>query len=155
MGLLGCVAEQTSAPSTGVEVPIVRLRSEPYSFSFYTGIQEPSRLVIRDLETWRSVWNRLYDGSTPVPALPDIDFSKEILVVAALGERGSSGYIIVFEGAVENDAGGADVIVRSLSPARNCATLTVLTQPVDIAKIPLKYSLVRFVERKGTAICGA
>lgn len=88
-----------------------------------------------------------------MPALPDIDFSREILVVAALGERGSSGYIIVFEGAVENGAGGVDVVVRSLSPARNCGTLTVLTQPVDIARIPVKYASVRFVERKGTAMC--
>lgn len=151
--LLGCVTEQPSAPSTGVEVPIVRLRTEPYSFSFFTGIREPARLVIRDIGTWRSVWNRLYDRSSPVPALPDIDFSKETVVVAALGERGSSGYIIVFEGAFENDAGGVDVIVRFLSPARNCMTPAVLTQPVDIARIPVKYASVRFVERKGTAMC--
>jgi hypothetical protein len=153
LSLVACGDQELSSPSVGVEVPIVRLRAEPYSFSFFTGLHESTRLIVRDRDTWRSTWNKLYDGQSPVPALPDIDFSKEMVVVAALGERGSGGYSIVFENASEDEAGGVNVVVRSTSPGRGCAAPTVLTQPADLAKIPNRYASIRFIEREEVRNC--
>lgn len=86
--------------------------------------------------------------------MPAVDFANEEILVAALGERGSSGYSIVFEGASANDKGEIDVVVRFGAPGKNCATLTVLTQPVDIARIPKTAAIVRFVERSSVTQCG-
>jgi hypothetical protein len=151
--LVGCGDQELSSPSTGIDVPIVRLRSEPNSFSYFTGIRESTRLIVRDRDTWRATWNKLYDRQSPVPAIPDIDFSKEMVVVAALGERGSGGYSIVFENASENEAGGVNVVVRSTSPGRGCAAPTVMTQPTDLARIPNRYPSIRFIEREEVRTC--
>ena len=150
----GCTNQEPSVPSIGVEVPIVRLRAEPSSFAAYSGFHESTRLVIRDRDAWRSTWNKLYERTSPIPPMPEIDFSNEVVMVAALGERGSGGYNVVFSGATENESGGIDVIVRATSPGDRCARLTVLTQPVDIARVPRTYGSIRFVERQAVVNCG-
>ena len=150
----GCSSQEISPPSTGVEVPIVRLRAEPSSFTAFSGFRESSRLVIRDRDAWRSIWSKLYERTSPIPPMPEIDFANEVVVVAALGERGSGGFNVVFSGATENDSGGIDVTVRAASPGDRCAMLTVLTQPVDIARVPRVYSSIRFVERNEVVNCG-
>jgi hypothetical protein len=149
----GCSSKEISSPSTGVEVPIVRLRAEPSSFTAFSGFRESSRLVIRDRGAWRSIWDKLYQRTSLVPALPEIDFSNEVIVVAALGERGSGAYNVVFGGATENESGGIDVVVRVISPGNRCALPAVLTQPVDLARVPRAYDSIRFVERKEVVNC--
>jgi len=151
--LLGCSTEQPLSPSTGVEVPIVRFRSEGYSYSSFSGAKKSTRVVVRDAIAWQSVWNTLHQGISVVPALPIIDFSKESVVFAALGERGSGGYGVVFKGASENQAGGLNVVVMSVLPGGGCGYPTVMTQPVDIARIPARYSLVQFVEEDEEVKC--
>jgi len=151
VGLTLVACSGPSSPSTGAEVPIVRLRAQPYSF---TGLRDSARIVVRDAEAWRSMWNRLYEGMSPIPTLPEIDFSKEAIIVAALGQRGSGGYGVIFKSASEDDAGGINVVVLSSTPDRNCGLPTVLTQPVDVARIPNRYASIRFIERNEVVKCG-
>jgi hypothetical protein len=153
VGLLGC-ASQPLAPTTGVDVPLARFAAEPSSFLYFSGLNTPARLVVEDRLTWQAVWSEMYGRGSEVPPLPDIDFSKEEILVAALGTRGSSGYSVVFKRASGNDTGGVDVVVQSGSPGKNCVTLTVLTQPVDIARIPKVSGTIHFVERASVSNCG-
>ena len=159
LSLAGCTNALSSVSTdrsvmSGTEVPVVRLRAEPYSFSYNTGLVQPERIVIRDIEAWRSTWNKIYERHSPVPALPEIDFSKQAVIVAALGQRSSGGYTIIVESASVNDAGGLNVVVRSISPGSNCGTTAALTQPADVAKIPNSYTAVQFVEKAEVSNCG-
>ena len=86
--------------------------------------------------------------------MPAVDFANEEILIAALGERGSSGYSIVFEGASANGKGEIDVVVHSDAPGKSCPALTVLTQPVDIARIPTTTAMIRFVETTSVTHCG-
>src|SRR4051812_24774009 len=88
-------------PHPGTSLTIVRLRDEPYSFSFNSGFDQPARVVVRDAATWRLVWNQVFLRQTPVPPLPSVDFSREMIVVVALGSRSSGGYSILLDGASE------------------------------------------------------
>lgn len=153
-GLLGCAREPLSPSTPGADVPLTRFTTEPSSFLHFSGLNTPARLVVGDQSTWRAVWTEIYGRGSEVPPLPDIDFSKEEILVAALGTRGSSGYSIVFQTASANDSGGVDVIVQSGSPGSGCAALTVLTQPVDIARIPKVSGAIHFVERTNVSNCG-
>src|SRR5215211_7596813 len=95
LGLALVACSTTVSEPRVANVPIVRLRSEPYSFAYNTGLVQPVRLVVRDTDTWRSTWSRIYERHSPVPPLPEVDFSKEAIIVAALGQRGSGGYSII------------------------------------------------------------
>jgi hypothetical protein len=130
---------------SGTEVPVVRLRAEPYSLAYYSAMQESQRLVVRDADTWSSVWAGIVGSQSPAPAPPAIDFSKEMVVVASLGARPSGGYSILVQAATMTDD-GLYVQVRTISPGRNCAVTAALTQPVDVARLPATDRAVHFVE---------
>ncbi|MDO8434616.1 MAG: protease complex subunit PrcB family protein [Candidatus Binatus sp.] len=154
MGAIVSACSGSLLEPSGPEVPMVRLRAEPYSYTFYSGLATPARIVVRDPATWQSVWTQIHARRSPQPALPAFDFSREMVVVAALGTRSSGGYGILLERASAEVADGVAISVRSSSPGKNCGVTLALTAPVDIASLPLSAGPVRFVERSVTTDCG-
>ena len=149
---LGACSDSTSSPGKpGANIPVVRLRSEPYPFAFYSGLDKPDRIVIRDPVTWQMVWKKVWFGDSEVPPLPAVDFSSEMILVAALGARSTGGYGILIDRAHEVANGGISVTVRSISPL-NCVVTEAFTQPVDIARLPIRRR-VEFTERSEVHQC--
>ena len=103
------------------------------------GIWDQLRIVIRDRATWENTWRRIvspdpyHDPYQAVPALPEIDFSREMLVVVAMGQRPSSGYQIIIKSAREG-RNRLEVEVESV-PACGMQ-MAVMTAPIDIVRIP-------------------
>jgi hypothetical protein len=95
------------------------------------------RLVVRDRDTWVQVWNRINLPSKS-PPLPEIDFTREMLVVAAMGWRPSSGYRIVMDKAYLYESyPRLEVVVRSIDNTK-CPGLghfTTITSPIDIVRL--------------------
>jgi hypothetical protein len=147
-----CASSEQSTLPPGPNIPVVRLRAEPYSFEFYSGLNTPARLVVRDPAAWQSLWVQIYQRRFPVPPVPAIDFSREMLIVVALGSRSSGGYVILIDRA---SGEGADVTiaVRSISPGPRCGVTGALTQPVDIARLPRRDGEVRFLEQGEITEC--
>ena len=133
----------------GDPVPVTRLRAEPYSLSYYSALKTAQRIVVRDEATWRTLWPQLQAG----PELPAIDFTREMVVVVALGERNSGGYSILIESAAAT-GDGVTVQVRSISPGKQCGATAALTQPVDAARLPRVEGTVRFVDVATVHDCG-
>jgi hypothetical protein len=150
---VACSSADITTQPIGPNVPMVRLRADPYSFTFSSGLDKPARIVVRDNATWRTLWSQIYLGSAPVPPPPAIDFSREMIVVVALGSRSTGGYGILLEDASEDGAGGTAIAVRSMSPGPGCVVTLAFTQPVDIARLPLRQGEVRFVERAQVFEC--
>lgn len=135
----GCA--HPNSPST--PLTLIRFRTEPSSYLTFGGYDQPQTLVVHDRDTWIRIWAELNRRITPVPAMPEIDFASEMVVVAALGNQPSSGFDIVFTGATEAD-GVVTVEVESRSPGPTCVTLTVITSPLDLARIPRRNGAVVF-----------
>ncbi len=107
--------------------------------------------MIRDPVTWQMVWKKVWFGDSEVPPLPAVDFSSEMILVAALGARSTGGYGILIDGANEVGIGGVNVTIRSTSPL-NCLVTEAFTQPVDIARLPIR-GRVEFTERSQVHQC--
>ena len=129
---------------SGEVLPVVRLTGEPRSFTWHSGLTDPERIVVRDATAWAVTWKRIWAPSSPPPPLPEIDFAQEMVVVAALGQRPTNGYDIFIDTAT---ASGADVSVSVRSVA-SCGFLTVVTHPVDVARLPRRTGKVRFKEKE-------
>ncbi len=136
----------------GEELPMVRLRRGPYSFSYYSGMEKPGWLVVRDSVRWRATWTAISRGRSPVPPLPRVDFDREVVLVAALGERSSGGYTVLLDRAVQR-GNHVEVTVRSTSPGRSCGVADVHTQPIDLARLPRTGRPIRFREQKKVKQC--
>lgn len=125
----------------------------PAGLSF-SGIHTQVRQVIQDEATWRAVWQQIFAGRVPQPALEPVDFSKETVLLAAMGDCSNSGFSIAIDGAF-TDANGTTAAVSSNSPDPMCMgtmTMQVITQPLDVVAIP-KASAVTFAERGSMSMC--
>jgi len=155
----GCAVGETMLPNPAegsaenhTPIAVTRLSSGPYPLTVSSGITDSTRVVIRDAEAWRQMWDRVWSQQTPAPALPAIDFTREMVVVVGLGTRSSGGYSIVVDGA--SVAGGTiEVVVQKTSPGASCVVTSALTEPVDIARLPRRSEPVRFVERHTVRAC--
>ncbi|MEO7522348.1 MAG: protease complex subunit PrcB family protein [Gemmatimonas sp.] len=137
----------------GTSIPLTRLRAEPYAFSLNSGVDEPERLVVRDSAAWSRLWTRVHARQTPIPPLPRVDFTRDMVVFAALGTKPSGGFSVLLDSAFEASDGGIDVVVRSIKPGPKCGVTAALTEPVDIARLARRESPVNFVERSETTDC--
>jgi hypothetical protein len=146
---LGCGSSPAAPGQPGEPLSIVRLGTDAASFTYYSGLKETQRVIVRDRATWQAVWSSIWKMQSPEPPLPDIDFTREMVVVAALGERPTGGYGIFVDAASEGPS-GVTVRVRSISPSGACMTTQALTQPVDIARMPRRSGPVAFEERAET-----
>ncbi|HJT29597.1 MAG TPA: protease complex subunit PrcB family protein [Pyrinomonadaceae bacterium] len=97
------------------------------------------RLVIRNRDEFSDFWKGLGANVPPgqwMPPLPEIDFAKEMIIVAAMGERPSSGYTIMIDGVCEVD-GHVEVFVSSQEGGASCGgVLPMVTAPADAVRIP-------------------
>ncbi len=143
---------QPEAPTKATPLPLARLATESRAFMIFSGYPEATTRVVRDRDAWQSAWNEIHRNLMPVPPLPDVDFSAEMIVLAAMGTRPSSGYDIVLTGASETNA-VVTVEAEARSPGPKCVTLTVLTSPLDVARIPKRPASVVFHTTSITVLC--
>jgi hypothetical protein len=95
-----------------------------------TGVIEARRLVIRDASTWAEFWAELGLGDRP-----GVDFSKDMVIAVAAGQRPSGGHEIAVKQITQAN-GELTIKVVEARPGPNCIATTSLTQPVDIVVIP-------------------
>jgi len=124
-------------------------RSGPrWSFTSGSGLKERLRTVIRTREAWVEMWKRIYNANPPDEAmalLPEVDFSREMLIIAALGERPTGGYGIVVDSACKRQK-ELEIVVRSISHVTCGGVTQSLTQPLDIVRLPKSELPVAFAE---------
>ncbi len=105
-----------------------------------------ANFTISDAITWENLWSDLYSGHSPIPEVPTVNFTSEMLIAVFQGERGSSGYLTNITRIIMTSTNYV-VYVDEIHPGESCITLTVMTYPYQIVKIsdlPLNLP-VRFV----------
>jgi hypothetical protein len=113
-----------------------------------TGISEARRLVIRDANAWAQFWSELGIGDRP-----GVDFTREVVVAVAAGQRPTGGYEIAVDRVTRAD-GQLTVEVVERTPGPNCMTAASLTQPVDVVVVPAADAQsLSFIERKEIRGC--
>jgi hypothetical protein len=113
-----------------------------------SGIGESRRLVIRDANAWAEFWSELGVGERP-----EVDFSRDLVVAVAAGQRPTGGHEIAVEQVAQNN-GALTISVVETTPGPNCMTTSALTQPADVVVIPnVNAKSWSFVERQEVRGC--
>jgi hypothetical protein len=114
----------------------------------HTGIRETRRQIIQDANAWAEFWAELGVGERPA-----VDFSRDVVIAVAAGERPSGGNEIAVTKATQNN-GELTAEVQETVPGPNCMTTSALTQPVDVVVVQsFKPKSWSFVERKEVRGC--
>ncbi|OGS36628.1 MAG: hypothetical protein A2506_09930 [Elusimicrobia bacterium RIFOXYD12_FULL_66_9] len=98
----------------------------------HSGIKQQVAVAVQDARQWEALWSR-HDSKTPAP---QVDFSKESVVVVFLGERQSAGAKV--EVVVQKDlldASRLNVFYKEVV-SRKSFSAQVVCQPFAIVKVP-------------------
>lgn len=115
------------------------------------GISQRARLVIRDRADFNELWNKIMSITSDKPPLPEVDFSREMIIVAAMGHQTST-YEIIIDSACEVD-NQLEVLVRSTKFLPCGFHVGLPPQPVDIVRLPKTDLPVVFRETEVTSDC--
>ena len=107
--------------------------------------EQRANFTITNETEWENLWLELYSGHVPVPEVPTVNFTSEMLIAVFQGERGSSGYLTNITRIIMTDSYYV-VYVDETHPGEDCILLTVMTYPYQIVKISDPLNLpIRFV----------
>jgi hypothetical protein len=146
------VMSSRAIPDGAISVPLRRDETTVSIFQGNSGMTDSARLVIRGDAEWRRTWARLIGHIMPAPQLPEIDFTKEMVVIAAMGPRPTAGYMIRIA-RVGRSSGVTYVDVISESPGPTCRTAQMITSPADVVVVPAINEPVAFVETLSVKVC--
>ncbi len=113
---LGCGAatpdpaadEIATVPMSGDPVALTEIRVSPapqIPLTWSSGFTSPQRIVVRTQQEWATTWATIWSRQTPVPALPVVDFTSEVVVVAASGYQSNGGVRIAIPNAALDQGG--------------------------------------------------
>ncbi len=116
----------------------------------FSGYDTPRRLVIRTQADWEAAWATIWLRTIYVPALPVVDFTRDVVLIAAAGQKPSLHFIAIEAAVATRDS--ATVTVRSYSPMAGCVTTPVITTPADVVTMPRR-DRISFVEEAFVRPC--
>jgi hypothetical protein len=122
------------------------------SFRHMSGLYEERLIVLRSPAEWQGQWRRITARQGGPPPLPAVDFSREMLLMAAMGPKPTGGYRVAIDKVIEQ-SGELLAFVRFVSPGRRCGAIAAMTSPVDIVRVPLSSKNVRWVVERQPADC--
>ena len=74
--------------------------------------------VITSAAEWEALWNELHSDESPIPPLPDVDFTQKMIIVTALGDQGQIGHKIKITKLVSVTLGQLPWIKVNIEEAR-------------------------------------
>jgi hypothetical protein len=115
------------------------------------GIADEMRRVIRDGPTLADIWGRATSRQIEPPPPPVVDFTREMIVVAAAGQREPGDHIRVDSAGVRtfvNEGTGdrEEILFVYVSTILGCDPFAGNSYPVDIVAVPRYEGEIRFDE---------
>ena len=118
-----------------------------------TGITQRRAEVIALESRWVQVWDEITATRTPKPAIPHVDFEKQLLILAAYGETGDACREVQIE-KVDRKNGALEVSILDKQRASNCPVCPPVTaRPVHVVSIARAATGVNYSWRVSTVAC--
>jgi len=110
--------------------------------SLRSGFGDPLRVVVKDSATFQRLWTQAVGQGREPP--PGIDFSRDMVIVVAMGHQEDPNFVIRIDSVVSRNA--ALAVYDHLSGDLICAIAWDSVNPADIVKVPRSNQVVVFHE---------
>jgi PrcB C-terminal len=127
MGMLYAAPRPPAEKGTDVKFATVQTGTQG-------GPEKAEQSVATTPEEWAKLWKNYRRNLVPAPALPEVNFEKEMIVAVAMGTKPSGGYAIAIK-RIEKTDKGVVVHYRETAPAPGGIGIAVLTQPFHIIRL--------------------
>ncbi|MGH8400627.1 MAG: protease complex subunit PrcB family protein, partial [Gammaproteobacteria bacterium] len=101
----------------------------------HSGVRHQEYHALHDVADFRSWWQRAYSSQATAPALPQVDFTKDMVIAVFMGERSHGGYSLHVD-KIADTADTFDVEITVNIPGSDCRTTQALTQPFEFVAVP-------------------
>jgi hypothetical protein len=136
---LGCGTGSPREDLFGPAIPAADIVAE----TLFSGIEDPVRAVIRTEAEWQPFREAL--GQNAARPIRNVDFSREMIIVAGMGTQRQGGRSITF-GGIQRVINEIIAEVHTLFPDSNCETPEITTTPLSAVAVRRSDVPVRFVE---------
>jgi len=122
------------------------LSSERVYYDDGPAFRDSVRIVVRDHETWRSVWAQATSTQPSPPALPEVHFDRDMVLVVGAGRMTPGDQIRV-------DSAGArgQFFVAVVRTIVECRPFAAAGYPLEIVRVPRSDKPVTWLERRERA----
>jgi hypothetical protein len=103
------------------------------------GLQDSTYVAVTDALDWGNQWERVTSTNPNPPQLPNVDFDKEMLLIAAAGRMKAGDRIHVDSVGMKQDVFRAFVTITTA-----CTQLDVDVFPLEIVRVPKTSKRVQF-----------
>ena len=119
----------------------------------HSGINQRRAEVIALEGRWTQVWDEIHSNVSPKPAIPRIDFEKELLILAAYGETGDACREVQIE-KVDRKNGALEISILDKQRASNCPVCPpVVAHPVHVVSVARAATGASYSWRVTTVAC--
>jgi hypothetical protein len=133
--LAGCGTAPTPGTSSPPDGEVTILRSPHCDPGYDPERAGEARLVLRSDAAWKEAWDkRCAAGRFPYQEPPPVDFTSEMALLYAWGEKPSGGHAAAIE-AVEMSNGTLLVHVHRVAPSPDCPAPAIIQYPGAIAVV--------------------
>jgi hypothetical protein len=109
------------------------------------GVRRALREVVDNPDEFARLWQEVHASTAPTPALPTVDFPREMVIVASMGVQASVGSTIAITELRDHDS-MLEVTVE-LRPFPCSIGWPMVTYPIVIVSVPSSRSTVVFQDR--------
>ena len=150
-GLAGCGrghAPQTPTPGPSLApiAPMARLYYDNGG-----GIQDSTRVVVRDAAAFAKVWQRATSQQTEPPPVPTVDFDRQMVLVTGSGRMTPEDQITVDSVGVRKETAEGktrDVLMAYVRTTEGCHRFRAAAYPLEIVQVRRFDGPVRFAETR-------
>ena len=105
-----------------------------------SGQQIGRQVTVRTAAEWKALWKE----HAPTEKMPEVDFTRNMVVGIFLGSKPSAGHDVTIVGVRAQDK---ELIVEYVQkqPARGTMAAQILTEPYHLVSVPQHAGTVRFV----------
>jgi len=119
------------------------------------GIRDSGQVVIRDANTLREVWQRATSTQSTPPAVPDVDFQRDMVLVVSGGRMSPSHQLHVDSAGTRRERTPAgreqEVLAVHYTVTEGCTRINRDAYPVEVVRIRRYEGEVRFIGRREPA----
>jgi hypothetical protein len=151
--LAGLVMNAPAANALPVRLPFDRFAATYGTYiASSSAFDTPANFLVFSQAEWTALWRRVTANHGEQPDAPPVDWSREMLLVAAMGTKPTGGYSIRIDRVLESPEVLDAVVIRT-SPGPRCGVTAALTHPLDVVRIARSAKPVRWTVRDEISDC--
>ena len=117
-----------------------------------SGFTDEKMIVIDNNDDYQKAMAIVYYNLDQMPVVPDVDFNKYTVILAAMGTKNNGGYTI----GIDNITKSKSIVTVNLtetSPGKNCVLTDMVSSPYQVIKVKKIKKEIKFNISRNTKDC--